>query len=275
MACRVGQTILRRGHLPLLRRAVAHSDTMHVHLRSALAHQVVRYNSSTPNSLDSSEKKEGTLLDKIKNSRFGKWYFRKLILQRGAQTTYHSCTEEAIRSGLIQHCKLPDTFQSWFLVTHLHIWMCMVRAKKEGQDGHYVCQQLVTLFWYDVEHRIKLAGVKSRNIVQGSTKELSSMFYGLLFAFDEGIVSDDAVLASAVWRNLFAHCRDETSMQEIVPVVEYIRSYVRSLDSISTEDYLENGFRPVVHFGPSYPSPSALPTALPITAAISNPQGKV
>lgn len=28
-------------------------------------------------------------------------------------------------------CQLPDTFQSWFLITHLHVWMCLVRLKQE------------------------------------------------------------------------------------------------------------------------------------------------
>ncbi len=83
-------------------------------------------------------------------------------LNVSAQRTYHTCTEEVAKSGLMTKCSLPDTFQSWFLVTQLHLWMCMVRAKKEGKDGHYVCQQLVSLFWYDVEHRIKLTGVRDQ-----------------------------------------------------------------------------------------------------------------
>jgi hypothetical protein len=29
-------------------------------------------------------------------------------------------------------CKLPDTFQSWFLVQQLHVWLCMVRLKVRG-----------------------------------------------------------------------------------------------------------------------------------------------
>lgn len=81
------------------------------------------------------------------------------VLINSAQKTYHLCTEEAMRCGLQEHCKLPDTFQSWFLLTHLHLWMCMVRAKQEHKEGHYVCQQMVSMFWYDVEHRMKLLGV--------------------------------------------------------------------------------------------------------------------
>ncbi len=75
------------------------------------------------------------------------------------------------------------------------------------------------------------------------------MFYGLLFAYDEvlsciwcavmsqGIVSDDTVLAAAVWRyqpsskcltdrNLFSHKRNDVTFEELVSVVEYIRRQV-------------------------------------------------
>lgn len=163
------------------------------------------------------------------------------MLIRSARQTYNTCTQETQRSGLLQHCQLPDTFQSWFLITQLHLWMCMVRAKREEQDGHFICQQLVTLFWYDVEHRIKLTGVTSRAVVQGSTKELSSMFNGLLFAYDEGIIGDDTVLASALWRNLFAHRREQATAQEVAHVVEYVRRKVKALDGLPAKHVLEEG----------------------------------
>jgi hypothetical protein len=47
-----------------------------------------------------------------------------------------------------------------------------------------------------------------------STRELNDMFYGLLFAYDEGLVKDDTVLASAVWRNLF-HATKSTATAQV------------------------------------------------------------
>ncbi len=84
-------------------------------------------------------------------------------------------------------------------------------------------KQLVTFMWEDVENRIRLLRVRAcvrrrrhaalanprsfvcsqisdRTVVQETTKELLSQFYGLLFAYDEGLVADDVVLASALWR---------------------------------------------------------------------------
>ena len=56
-------------------------------------------------------------------------------------------------------CSLPDTFQSWFLVAHLHVWLCLVRLKREGKDGSLVIREVVTTFWHDVEQRMRVLGV--------------------------------------------------------------------------------------------------------------------
>ena len=54
---------------------------------------------------------------------------------------------------------MPDTFQSWFLVAHLHVWLCLVRLKREGRDGELVIQNVVSIFWYDVQQRMQVLGV--------------------------------------------------------------------------------------------------------------------
>lgn len=54
---------------------------------------------------------------------------------------------------------MPDSFQSWFLVAQLHLWLCLVRLKREGKDGDYLLKQMVAMFWNDVEARMKILGV--------------------------------------------------------------------------------------------------------------------
>ena len=56
-------------------------------------------------------------------------------------------------------CSMPDILQSWFLVAQLHIWLCLVRLKREGKDGAYVTRQVVSTFWFDVKERTKALGV--------------------------------------------------------------------------------------------------------------------
>ena len=50
---------------------------------------------------------------------------------------------------------------------------------------------------------MRLMKVDDRNIQAETSRELLSMFYGLVFAYDEGLKNGDDVLAAAVWRNLF------------------------------------------------------------------------
>lgn len=55
--------------------------------------------------------------------------------------------------------KLPDTFNSWFLVTELHMWMLMVKATEFGQDGRTISYYMVEAMWGDVSEKGKKLGV--------------------------------------------------------------------------------------------------------------------
>ena len=44
-------------------------------------------------------------------------------------------------------------------MAHLHVWLCMVRMKREGKDGETIIRELVANFWEDVEQRISELGV--------------------------------------------------------------------------------------------------------------------
>lgn len=58
---------------------------------------------------------------------------------------------------------LPNTFNSWFLVTELHVWMLLVRAMAEGaetgDDGRFLRNCVVEAMWGDVNSRGKKLGV--------------------------------------------------------------------------------------------------------------------
>ncbi|EGD73529.1 hypothetical protein PTSG_05233 [Salpingoeca rosetta] len=171
----------------------------------------------------------------------GGFYSKRQVQARSAQLLYSSCAEQSLHPEFIRTCQLPDTFQSWFLITHLHVWMCLVRLKQEGGDGKRTYKALVELFWKDVEYRMRAMGVSDSRIIQESTRELFSMFYGLLFAYDEGLCGKDVVLAEAVWRNLFHNAKDDFEMQNVATMVKYIRREVQRLDDTDSRVLLEEG----------------------------------
>ncbi len=74
---------------------------------------------------------------------------------------------QAARPEFYELCALPDTFQSWFLVLQLHVWMLLVRLRHEGARGKTAQKQLVTFMWEDVENRIRLLRVRAPAAARG------------------------------------------------------------------------------------------------------------
>lgn len=67
-------------------------------------------------------------------------------------------------------------------------------------------------------------------------EELSEQFQAALIAYDEGIMSEDRVLAAALWRRFFElKCDDYENIERLV---KYVRRQVLMLDNLSRQDFL-------------------------------------
>ncbi|KAF5380045.1 hypothetical protein D9615_006153 [Tricholomella constricta] len=139
-----------------------------------------------------------------------------------------------------QSCRLPPTFQSWFTVTNLHIWMLTVRLRALP-EGKLYTQALIDHFFIDIEDRIRAvlqppatptkpytfaspfyinpnapspSGPKDKKgrpkprgrapdrLVTRQMKIFKEQWAGMGLAFDLGLVKGDMEMAGAVWRNL-------------------------------------------------------------------------
>uniref|UniRef100_A0A8D2CWH9 Ubiquinol-cytochrome c reductase complex assembly factor 1 n=1 Tax=Sciurus vulgaris TaxID=55149 RepID=A0A8D2CWH9_SCIVU len=147
-------------------------------------------------------------------------------------------------------CQMPDTFNSWFLITLLHVWMCLVRMKQEGRSGKYMCRIIVHFMWEDVEQRGRVMGVNSY-VLKKNMILMTNNFYAAILGYDEGILSDDHGLAAALWRTFFNQkCEDPRQLELLV---EYVRKQMQYLDSMNGEDLLLTGevnWRPLVEKNP-------------------------
>jgi cytochrome b pre-mRNA-processing protein 3 len=54
---------------------------------------------------------------------------------------------------------LPNTFQAWFAVTTLHLWLLRARLRAEGEPGKMLFQEAVEHLWTDAEIKLAEAGV--------------------------------------------------------------------------------------------------------------------
>ncbi|XP_065652462.1 ubiquinol-cytochrome-c reductase complex assembly factor 1 isoform X3 [Hydra vulgaris] len=177
----------------------------------------------------------GSAIGKLRNS-FTKYVMKSLV----SKNLYESCADKIPYNEFFKVCGLPDTMQSWFYIMELHVWMVLVRLKPCGTQGKNISYKMVEIMWEDIEQRIRLIGVTGTTDLKESMEEFNQQFHGLIIAFDEALLSHDTVLASALWRNLFAE-KSKSDPENIALLVEYIRKQIHHLESLDSEALLNNG----------------------------------
>ncbi|KAH0509294.1 Ubiquinol-cytochrome-c reductase complex assembly factor 1, partial [Microtus ochrogaster] len=179
-----------------------------------------------------------------------KYHITSKKIKIAALRMYTSCVEKTDFEEFFLRCQMPDTFNSWFLITLLHVWMCLVRMKQEGRTGKYMCRIIVHFMWEDVEQRGRVMGVNSY-LLKKNMALMTNNFYAAILGYDEGILSDDRGLAAALWRTFFNQkCEDPRQLELLV---EYVRKQMQYLDSMKGEDLLLTGevkWRPLVEKNP-------------------------
>lgn len=170
----------------------------------------------------------------------GGFYSRKAVLVRASKTLYENCMDNLKYEEFFEVCSMPDSFQSWFMVAHLHVWLFMVRLKREGKDGDYLIRQVVTTFWHDVEHRMRAMEIFNSMAATKNFRALVHQFYGLTLAYEEGLLSDDKLLAAAIWRNMIFE-KSDTDPTHLAKMVDYIRRQVQHMDKQDSKALLERG----------------------------------
>ncbi|KAI9446035.1 hypothetical protein H4582DRAFT_1803982 [Lactarius indigo] len=138
---------------------------------------------------------------------------------------------EEEREFWARECHLPPTFQSWFIVTNLHIWMLTTRLRAlPAPHAQAHIQGLIDHFFLDVEDRIRQVlqpqsqppgqpprtpasaaepttapkrGRAPEALVTKQMKIFREQWAGLGVALDLALAQNsDAELAAAMWRNL-------------------------------------------------------------------------
>lgn len=103
---------------------------------------------------------------------------------------------------------LPHTYQTWFHITHLHVWILLVRfrAMNDKVAAAKFSQELINHFFIDAESRMRERfGVQTARLVKGYMRDMHQQQRGALVGFDQGLAttSSDASLSEALWRNIW------------------------------------------------------------------------
>lgn len=141
---------------------------------------------------------------------------------------YQSVADKIDYKQFFESYNMPNTFNSWFLVTELHVWILLLRAMAEGsesgEDGRFIRNCIVEALWADVNTRAKKLGSQNPGGVRDQIQVLSQQFQAALITYDEGIAGDDMVLAGALWRRFFE--MDCDNYEQLEQMVKYVRFQV-------------------------------------------------
>lgn len=129
--------------------------------------------------------------------------------------------------------ELPVTFNTWAQVMYLHMYALTARLRKfPAQHVRIWEQNLLDHFFYAAEDRMAMwHGMAARGIRNKYLKDLWVQWRGVLVSYDEGLIKGDAVLAGAVWRNVF-QAREDVDVADVAAVVSYLRRELSRLDKL-------------------------------------------
>jgi cytochrome b pre-mRNA-processing protein 3 len=128
---------------------------------------------------------------------------------------------------------LPVTFNSWAQVLFLHMWLLTARLRcfpeQYVKDWH---QNLLDHFFYAAEDRMATwHGMSARGVRNKNLKDLWTQWRGVQLAYDEGLIRGDAVMATAVWRNLFK-ADEKVDIQDLGLVTAYVYRELQTLSNL-------------------------------------------
>lgn len=183
----------------------------------------------------------GLDMDRIRSGPIAGGYFRDLCEDQAKFSKNGPLTERS--KFYYETLKMPQTFNQWYQITILHVWMLFVRMRSLPRAYCREYQQkLVNRIFDDIDFQLReTIKIYSDRRVNMYKKDMSNQLRGSVFAYDEGFVSDDTVLAGAVWRNMFEG-RTDVDISEIEQIVHYIRAQLYALDKISDKDFTQGRF---------------------------------
>lgn len=124
----------------------------------------------------------------------------------------------------------------------LHLYLIIVRLRCLDKPAWQAWQeQLVNHFFQHAEDTMQVNhGMSSRMIRSGHLNSLFMTWRGVILAYDEGLIKGDAVMAAAVWRNVF-RSREDVDMRHVAAIVSWMRRCVRNLDQLLDPALLYHG----------------------------------
>jgi len=169
-----------------------------------------------------------------------KWYLR--IFGYGGLEHQSIITSKVLYKAIANHSNhdiwtsvgIEKDLSSWFRITLLHVWMMLIRFRADLR----IRQHFVDHFFLDIEQKLTETSA-STILISKTKKEWYQNYLGSLVAYDEGLVTNDQILASALFRNLFVF---NAKASHLAAMVQYVRREMYTIFE-TNEETLKLGFK--------------------------------
>ncbi|KAF2077633.1 hypothetical protein CYY_001096 [Polysphondylium violaceum] len=172
----------------------------------------------------------------IENNNNQKWYLKLLgiyskdtVSLHNSYSIYEAIARTSSDIRFYRDFNLPINVRSWFAVSCVHLWIVLVRLRKDINTSKQLSSDLYDRYWEDLETKIHIGGIKKR-FISKYLKDFYNSYLGAVISYDEGLF-DDTILANALWRNFFAMA-PETSSADLLRMVKYIRLQLNHIDNL-------------------------------------------
>jgi len=157
---------------------------------------------------------------------------------RSAAALYVLARDQSSQAEFVEHFGLEKSFENRFYLECLHIWMILVRLRKEGALGKATQQELFENFHSDLTTQMHSLGVETIQL-SARARELQNVFYGAAVSYDYSLGVADALLASALYRNIYG-CNGRALHVE--KLVRYVRREVHIINEMDASRFLEGAW---------------------------------
>ncbi|KZT60556.1 hypothetical protein CALCODRAFT_492352 [Calocera cornea HHB12733] len=136
------------------------------------------------------------------------YYSPKMTAIRETRWMYRGIARRVMQEDefFTNDCRLPQTFNTWFLITNLYVWLLTTRLRAlPPPHGRNFVQELVNHFFQDAEDRMRIILTPRcpERVLRTHLITAREQWMGMTLALDSGLVMGDVQLAGAVWRNIF------------------------------------------------------------------------
>jgi len=198
----------------------------------------ITHKSSTKNMMTFALNNTFTEVIKNKFLFMTKMKYNRYVMEDASLRLYLCCVELVDNVQFFEVLNLPDSFNSWFSVTELHLWLVCTQIPSSTREGQFLRKKLMKNCWKDVAKRMKLMDSVYTDRKKGLLQFSDGFIYNL-YQYDEGLLGDDKALAAALWRGFFQ--KQPVDMQALEIMVQYVRKQLKHIEQYNTESLFTIG----------------------------------